>query len=195
MGFVQWRPSFYVCGDLDNFMKLLDTFFNYVAKATAKEADIHITPHLKCNIDSVWDDLGYENYTLHEPNANPPLKFFEASPLFGKRVPTFSIEVHSDTNVSIVITQVFNFRDAFEAQGIQGGRMQGTAENPKGEFVRLMLKLDVSKQDQIDRVVKVLEEVLHNLAIRVTIDGKVEEKTAVSDFIAKLRERPNMHFV
>ena len=58
------------------------------------------------NIDSSWDDLKYEGYTLNEATTKPPLRYFEASPIFGKRVAAFSIELHDDHSLSIVITQV-----------------------------------------------------------------------------------------
>ena len=111
MGFVQWRPVFYVVGNVDalnNAMLFLDEFFIYVHNATAKETcvDVHITPHTNVSIDSSWDDLTYEGFTLNEATQKPPLGFFEASPIFGKRVATFSIELHGDHSLSIVITQV-----------------------------------------------------------------------------------------
>ncbi len=59
----------------------------------------------------MWDDLIFEGYTLNESTEKPPLGVFEASPLFGKRVPTFSIELLSETVLSIVITQVYNYRE------------------------------------------------------------------------------------
>ena len=77
------------------------------------------------------DASGSRNYTLNEATATPPLKFFEAPPCWGKRVPTWSMEIHSERELSIVITQVYSFRDLFESQGIQGGRM-GATETSKG---------------------------------------------------------------
>jgi hypothetical protein len=63
MRFVQWRPAFYVVGSLDNGIFLLDAFFKHLSDAMAKEKsfDVHITPHLGINLDSMWDDLVYEN--------------------------------------------------------------------------------------------------------------------------------------
>ena len=78
------------------------------------------------------DASGSRNYTLNEATALPPLKFFEAPPCWGKRVPTWSMEIHSERELSIVITQVYSFRDLFESQGIQGGRM-GATETSKGQ--------------------------------------------------------------
>ena len=51
-------------------------------------------------------------------------------------MPTFAVEIHSETTLSVVITQVWNYREMFESHGVQGGRM-GATETSKGEFVRL----------------------------------------------------------
>ena len=59
IGMVQWRPAFYCCGDLNNFMLFLDKLFLHLSTAMAKEKnfDVHITPHINVNIDDCWDDL------------------------------------------------------------------------------------------------------------------------------------------
>ena len=93
-----------------------------------------------------------------------------------------------------MITQVYNYRELFEAQGIQGGRMNAT-ESSKGEFVRLMLKIDITKEGESERVVQVIEKVLKNLAMRVPVEGKSDLQRPVGQFLAKLRDMPNMHFV
>ena len=130
---------------------------------------------------------------MNEPSNAPPLKFFEAAPVYGKKVTKLSIEVHSNTEVSIVITHVYAFRDGFERLGIQGGRLATTATaTTKGEYLRLMPKINVSTQT--DKVDKVLEDVLHNAQLKVVVDGEAEENSPVGLFLAKLRERPNLHF-
>ena len=143
---MQWRPTFYVVGDLNNFLHLLDAFWKNIAEAMAKENpfEVHISPHSNINVDAVWDDLSYESYTLNESASKVPLGYFEGPPCFGKKVPTFSIEIHNDKEVSVVVTQVYSYRDRFEAHGIQGGRV-GATESSKGEYVRLMLRCDHTK--------------------------------------------------
>ncbi len=100
----------------------------------------------------------------------------------------------STKELSIVITQVYNYRELFEAQGIQGGRMNAT-ESSKGEFVRLMLKIDITKEGESERINQVIEKVLKSLALRVPVEGKSDPQTPVGQFLVKLREMPNMHFV
>ena len=56
-----------------------------------------------------------------------------------------------------------------------------------------MKNIDVTKDGA--RIVQVIEEVLKNVALRVLVEGVSESETPVYDFIAKLRDRPNMFFV
>ena len=68
--------------------------------------------------------------------------------------------------------------ERFEAQGIQGGRT-GATETSKGEYVRLLPKIDITKEGEGDRIVQVIEEVLHNLAVRVPVEGQCGPETEV----------------
>ena len=65
----------------------------------------------------------------------------------------------------------------------------------QGEYVRLLLKIDLTKQGEEERIVRVLEGVLHNVALRVMLEGKCEPETPVAAFLEKMRARPHMHFV
>ena len=172
---------------------LLDAFFKHYSEMAAKTKsfEVHITPHTGINIDDIWDELQYDNYTLNDATKTPPLKYFEAAPVYGKKVTTFNIEIHNDTEVSIVITHVFSYRGGFEKKCIDGGRINATNFS-KGDYVRLMPKINVTKDE--DRVMKVIENILHNVHLRVLVEGKCEEETPVGKFLGKLRERPNMHF-
>ncbi len=73
--------------------------------------------------------------------------------------------------------------------------IQPSKDTSKGEFVRLLLKIDITKDGESDRIVEVIEKVLHNIALRVCVDGKADPETPVGQFLAKLRGMPNMHFV
>ena len=135
--------------------------------------------------------MEYDNYTFNETSKDLPLKIWEAAPVYGKKFTTFSIEVHSQTELSIVMTHVYAFRDGFEKHGIKGGRF-GASEKTKGEYVRLLPKIDVTKDES--RVIKVIEDVLHNVVMRILVEGDYEDNSPVGQFMAKLRERPNMYF-
>ena len=87
-------------------------------------------------MDEVWEELKlYPNYTLNEPAAKLPAAIFEAPPTFGKKPMTWSVEIHDESHLSVVITQVFPFRPRFEARGIQGGRINISEATPKGDYV------------------------------------------------------------
>jgi len=194
VGFVRWRPCIYVVdNNCNNGMLLLDAFFKHISDMAAKtkNLNVHITPHTGIDIADIFDEMEYDNYTLNEATDHPPLKFFEAVPVYGKKVTKLSIEVHNTTEISIVITHVYAFRDGFEKLGIQGGRC-GASEKSRGEYVRLMPKINVTTDE--DRVVQMIEEVLHNAHLKVLVDGDCKNDSPVGVFLTKLRERPNLHF-
>ena len=112
-----------------------------------KTFEVHITPHTDIDIDQIWDDLTFDNYTLNDATNEPPLKYFSAAPCWGKKVTKFSIEIHSNTEISIVITHVYPYREGFEKYGVQGGRIASTA-NSKGDYVRVMSNIDVTKEEE-----------------------------------------------
>ena len=188
---------FYVVSALDNFVYLLDGFWTYVAEQMAKgtKFEVHLSTAADVNVDDAWEDVSYPNYTLNEPSNKLPIAIFEAPPCFGKRPATFSLEIHDESTVSIVIAGVYVYRDRFEAMGIPGGRV-GVTDTSKGDFVRLMKRIDLALAGEEARIIEVLESVLKNLALRVFIDGNCEvAETPVYKLIAKLRERSHMHFV
>ena len=61
-------------------------------------------------------------------------------------------------------------------------------------YVRLMLRLNTADEGDQERVRGVIGGVLHNLAIRVTVEGDVVSGSSVEAFLQTLRDRPNMHF-
>lgn len=165
-GFVQWRVCVYVVNSLDNFLYLLDQFWTYIAAQLAKETsfDVHLHMAADVNVDDAWDNLTYPKYTLNEPSsAALPVSIYEAPPCFGKRPATWAVELHDSTCLSVVVTQVYPYRDRFEAMGIPGGRV-GATDTSKGDFVRLLKHLDVSKEDEGARLKEILDKVLRNVA-------------------------------
>ena len=70
MGFVQWRSVFYVAGDLNNFLLLLDGFFVWKEKSIAQSQpfQVEIHPYIdSTEAGHVWDDLEYKEYSYNEP--------------------------------------------------------------------------------------------------------------------------------
>ena len=81
VGFVQWRTTFYIAGDLNNFLLLLDGFFVWKEKSIAQSQpfEVHLHPHLDAGeVGHIWDDLEYKEYSYNEPAKDLPLKIFEA---------------------------------------------------------------------------------------------------------------------
>ena len=204
VGFVQWRIAFYVVGNedsLNNFLLLLDAFWVHLADKMAREKnfDVHIHTCLRTNVDKIWDTLEYDSWSLHPPapSAVLPLKVFESRPPFGTKCTTMSIEVDDDSHVSIVISHSpYATRDRFEAGGIQGGRCNVTNQNPRGDYVRLLKGMDVTKTEDTQRLDGVLSKILMGVVVRVVLVGKPEAETPVAKWIATLRdEKPQLHFV
>ena len=105
VGFVQWRSVFYVAGDLNNFLLLLDGFFVWKEKSIAQSVpfQVEIHPYLDAvEAGHVWDDLEYKEYSYNEPTKEVPLKIFEAAPPFGKRIVTLQIELEGTDKASLV---------------------------------------------------------------------------------------------
>ena len=63
IGFIQWRTTFYIAGDLNNFLLLLDGFFVFKEKSIAQSTpfEVHLHPHLDAaEAGKIWDDLEYK---------------------------------------------------------------------------------------------------------------------------------------
>ena len=70
IGYVQWRTVFYVAGDLNNFLLLLDGFFVWKEKSIAQSQpfQVEIHPYIdSTEAGHVWDDLEYKEYSYNEP--------------------------------------------------------------------------------------------------------------------------------
>ena len=58
VGFVQWRSVFYVAGDVNNFLLLLDAFFVWTEKSIAQSQpfQVEIHPYIdSAEAGHVWD--------------------------------------------------------------------------------------------------------------------------------------------
>ena len=197
VGFVQWRVAFYVAGDLNNFLLLLDEFFVFKAKAIAREQpfQVHIYPHSGVEV-TVADDFAYDHVELMEQTPTPPLKIFEAQPCVGKRIVVLNIQIEDENSISVVITgNTWAFRSRLDTFGVSGGYQSGTDESERRTYFRVMRSLDVSDDAQQDRVKQLVgEAVFKNLAVRVKLDKKPEADTPVDAFISELKKIPCLHF-
>ena len=77
------------------------------------------------------------------------------------------------------------------------GVMVGHPRSPETK-VRTIKDLDVTAEADKQKVIEVLECALHDLSVRVTVDGleDLDEDTAAAQFVEDLRStRPNLHFL
>ena len=71
----------------------------------------------------------------------------------------------------------------------------GVTETSRGDYVRLMKNVDVTKDGEVARIVEVLDTVMKGLALRVVVDGQAGPESAAAKLLSTLRQRPHMHFV
>ena len=80
IGFANWRNAFYIAGDLNNFLLLLDGLFVFKEKSIAQSQpfEVHLHPHLDAGeAGQIWDDLECKEYSYNEPSKDLPLNIFE----------------------------------------------------------------------------------------------------------------------
>ena len=88
----------------------------------------------------------------------------------------------------------------FTDVGIGGGYVNPEGDTPeaRGPYVRTIKDLDVTAEADKQKVIEVLECALHDLSVRVTVDGleDLDEDTATAQFVEDLRStRPHLHFL
>jgi hypothetical protein len=197
--FVPWRVGAYVAArDVDgvkNTLLLLDSFFQKEIKSTTGEpVYVSIYSHKGIEIADVEKELDYKYYKFHEPAMTLPLKIFDCAPIKGSVI-TLNIQVQSETEMSIVISgNTWAYKHQFTQVGIGGGWANPDAED-KGPYLRTLKDLDMTKQEDKETLFKVLGEgVLNDLALRVQVEGDIEDDSAVAEFIDQLKCLPNLHF-
>ena len=112
-----------------------------------------------------------------------------------------SVGVWGDINLARACSHVFGFfllALRFSDVGIPGGYVNPEGETPeaKGPYVRTLKDLDVTADADKQKIAEVLECALHDLSVRVTVDGLDEddEESAAAQFIEELRRRAHLHF-
>ena len=194
VGFVQWRTAFY-CVDLQNFLLLLDGFFQYKEKQTTQPFQVVIHPHV--GIDVSLADLQYKHYALQEPKELLPLHIFEAQPVVRKVITWLNIEVESEDTISIVITgYTWPYRQRLDNMGIAGGYFSEDEENKENrKYYRVWNNIDVSDDKETDKFMKMLgDDAFKKLCMRVTLDAQPVLESATQKFIEKLKEQPFLFF-
>ena len=106
------------------------------------------------------DDLEYKEYSYNEPTKDLPLKIFEAPPPYGKRIVTINIETEGSDKVSLIFAgRIYEYRDRFQAKEIPGGFPGSGDGEEKGKYCRVMKSVDVSSEDEIEKVWLVMTKI------------------------------------
>ena len=171
-------------------MYLLDSFWLFLMKDKTKFENIHLNPHITADIDDCWDNFEYPAYTLEERAAKLPLHIFEAHPVQGRRVVLVTIQIETESVLSVVVHGgTWGFRGAFEASGVEGYKDENNV------YYRVVKDIDIATQEGKDRILNILGGVLKNVAARVSVDGRPIAGSPAHSFIRSLRDKPNLHFV
>ena len=127
VGFVQWRPAFYVVGGpaakpLGNFLLLLDEWWAYKAEALGCTLDVHYSPHTSVgSLEDIMSQLTHDLYSVACPLQRVPLGIFEAQPVSSKRIVMLNIQPESGDTVSILVHgNIWAYRNRFDMLGIPG---------------------------------------------------------------------------
>ena len=96
---------------------LFDGFISYKTKASAKQFDIEVHPHHEIDLDPVWNQLSYQNYTLHDPAKKLPLSLFIAQPCIGKKHVSMSLEFTEEKFSAVFHGQTYAFRSRMDGAG------------------------------------------------------------------------------
>ena len=136
VGFVQWRPAFYVVGDphakpVTNFLLLLDEWWAYKSKAMGRQLEVQYHPHTSVgDLGDIDEQLAYEHCVVEAPSASVPLGIFEAQPVISKRIVTINVQPEGADTVSILVSgSMWVYRARFDAQGIPGNTKQNNNIN------------------------------------------------------------------
>ena len=194
--FVPWRVGAYVAGDIEsvkNCLLLLDGYFQKEIKSsTGEPIFVEIHTYRDIDITGIEKELDYKYYKFEASKTKLPLEVFECAPPKGGVI-TLNLQVQSETEMSVVISgNTWAYRNQFTQAGVGGGYANPDSED-KGPYLRTLKDLDVTKVDK-EQIFKILGDVLNDLAVRVVIDGNVEEDSAVEGFITELKGLPNLHF-
>ena len=144
------------------------------------------SPDSDIDIKGIQEELDYKYYQFHEQAISLPLKVFECAPVKGGVI-TLCLQVQSETELSVVITgsATWTYRNSFARSGVIGGYAD---ESDKSSYVRTLRDLDATKMEDKEKLLKVLgNEVLNDLAVRVFVEGDIEDDSGVESFIKDLR--------
>jgi hypothetical protein len=193
VGFIRYRIAFYVAGyeeSLKNLLLLLDGFYIYKHEQMAREHafEVHVHPHIDIAITD--EELEYKHYTFNSPAKSLPLKIFEAAPCVGKKILTFIVESISDHIVSILISgNTWQYRSALDDYGVPQGH------NENGVYYRVMQSVDVSDNDEAQKILDLPRVVFANVVMRLVVSQEPGTQSSVATLVDGLRALSCLHAV
>ena len=103
----------------------------------------------------------------------------------------------SETCLSVLWSgNTWNFRSALDEAGVKGAYVDeegGEGENSgKRKYFRILKSIDATEETK--KIQNVLKEVFQNLAMKVIVESKPVEDSAVAELIEELRKVPSLHF-
>ena len=218
-----WRVAVYTVGDIEAVRNTLCLLDGYFLKEARDEMPVQIFPHTGIDLTGVLEAraclfcqcvvscvvrpsvecasnsaeaLDYKYTELKQPASELPLPIFEAQPVKSS-VLFMTVQIESETLVSLVFSgSTYPFRQKFADAGAPGGYTNPEGQSPeeKGQYLRTLKDIDVSIDSEKQRVIDLLSTSLNEICMRTSVDGKIEEDTAVSSFVAELKELPYLHF-
>ena len=194
VGVVPWRKAFYVIGEpetnpVSNLLLLLDGFWKAKASENRRAFEVRIHPHLSVDTADVWEDLEFQGYSMEDPAATLPLKFWEAWPVSGKRVVSMYLQMNSEGSVDVLFGgYTYAFRARFDELGVRGGTANGA-------YFRKLEDVTADNPEKMDALGEILSKgVLNNLAVRVVVEGAEEEDGPMAALVQVLSKHRCCHF-
>jgi hypothetical protein len=112
-------------------------------------------------------------------------------------VVTFRLEFDEGRISVLIVGNTYQYRQKLDAHSVLGGyhETEGASDGPK-TYYRVLKDLDCGSQRDRERITDdLLTGVFSGLALRVVIDGKEPDaNTPAAEFLAALRDLPQLHF-
>ena len=152
----------------------------------------------------VSDELSYDQYTVVSVSDDPlPLKWAECQPVMGKKLVTMTLQVESETHLSVLWGgNTWSFRQALDEAGVHGAYHEDDVETTTKEgytksgrrYFRLLKSIDVTSADA-SKIKSTITDIFHSLAMKVFIEGgPIVEDSPVSEYIDLLKGMSNLYF-
>ncbi len=207
MGYVAYRPVFYVVGDVNNFMTLFDEFLAFLSSEKTATAEglfpsglqLVVEPHTGVDLEEFKNgEHSLEEVEVRDPADKLPHEVFSVNPPNslpeGRHALQTTLSFPNPDIVKVAITggPLYRMRDRFENAGIGGGHIdpEGT---PYRRFVRVT-EANVTEGGDTE-LTNVWKEVLKGAKTMVVLDGEPDADSPAGSYIANMRSDPQFVWV